>query len=304
MRARPEGARPRPKGGEEEMRSIKKHFLVIAVPLLFVVLSAVCFSADMDDITKQMREQESKITDITMTGQIVSMRGNQKGVTSDLAVYRKGDKFRNDKVTDIPGTDKSNGGKMTSVMIFDGTDYWSISSVTGKTRVSKETAQPQHLFMDFSQHVQNEGQLTGTGIVNAHDCYKILLLSKGKSSSGNVLLWIDKKSYAVVKIEDLRTRSSMVAFDYRKVSGDIELPFKNNQYKDGKLVSVTTLSSIELNKGLSDDLFDPNNVDLSQSLNLGVKSNMKKGIFKRIGNERTDTEESKDRRLYNSGQLR
>ena len=290
---------------EEVMSVIKRHFIAVAVPVMFLVLSAVCFSAEIEDITRKMKEQEAKIADITMVGQTVSMRGNQKGVSSDMVTYRKGSKFRNDTVTDIPGADKTNGGKIGSVLIYDGADYWSISSVTGKTKVSKETAQPQHLYMDFSQHVQNEGQIVGSAIVNGHDCYESLINGTEKTSPGNVMVWIDKKSYSVVKIEDLRTKSSMVAFDYRKVNGDIELPFKNNQYKDGTLVSVTTLSSIEINKGLSDDLFDPDNVDVAGlSLNLGVKSNMKKGILKRFRTDRTDREQRKDREMQNTGVLR
>jgi hypothetical protein len=157
--------------------------------------------------------------------------------------------------------------------------------------------------MDFSQHVHHEGQISGSGIVNGHDCYKVLLVQEKAKPS--VVIWVDKKSYAVVKIEDLRTKSSMVAFDYRTVAGDIVLPFKNNQYMDGRLVSVTTLSSIEVNKGLPDGIFDPDKVSITGgSLNLGVKSNMKKGILKRFGNERSDRDQRKEREMQNTGVLR
>ena len=51
-------------------------------------------------------------------------------------------------------------------------------------------------------------------------------------------------------------------FDFRKVKGDWELPYKTEMYGNNELMSTTLVKSVEINKGLSDDLFNPDKVKI------------------------------------------
>jgi|GEM_PF-6594277 len=283
------------------MSGFRKYLLtVVSLALLFLSAGAG-FSEELADVTKKMKEQERKITDVTMIGEVTYMRGNQKGLVAETVTYRKGNMFRNDVIKNIV-VDKNPGTmKMNTVMIYDGNNYWSISSVTGKKKVSKETAQPYHLYMDYTQHIFNKGQLLGMETVNKRFCYKILVKGEDKFPKDDLMIWIDKNTSSVEKIEDLRVKSYMIADDYRKIR-DTEFPFKTELYSNGKMVSVTNFKSVEVNKSLSDDLFDPDKVNVEgPQLNLGVKSNMSKGLLKRIRNERVDQDQRRDRDMQNTG---
>jgi len=63
--------------------------------------------------------------------------------------------------------------------------------------------------------------------------------------------------------------------DFNKIKGDWEIPYKTEMYVDGEIMSTSTVKSVKINEGLSDDLFNPNEVKV-KGLNL-------KDIIKQIG---------------------
>jgi hypothetical protein len=74
---------------------------------------------------------------------------------------------------------------------------------------------------------------------------------------------MDKKNLYMVKSEGEGTDGEiilMVNSDFRKVKGDWEMPYKTEMYGDNELMFTLLVKSIEINKGVSDDLFDPDKV--------------------------------------------
>ncbi len=45
--------------------------------------------------------------------------------------------------------------------------------------------------------------------------------------------------------------------DFRKMAGDLEMPYKTEVYMNGEFLFNMIVKSIEINKGLPDSLFEP-----------------------------------------------
>jgi outer membrane lipoprotein-sorting protein len=62
----------------------------------------------------------------------------------------------------------------------------------------------------------------------------------------------------LVKYEGVVSGKNMVLVnsEFKKVNGDLEMPYKMVMTADGKPMMTSTVKSIEVNKGLDDKLFD------------------------------------------------
>jgi len=52
--------------------------------------------------------------------------------------------------------------------------------------------------------------------------------------------------------------------DFREVADDIALPYKTEVYSDSDLISAVVITAVEINRGLADDLFDPDRVAMKR----------------------------------------
>jgi outer membrane lipoprotein-sorting protein len=200
------------------------------------------------------------VADMTMK-QEVHMQTGQTEMKQESELFRKGNKFRMNSVMDMGGAQGMPQGmpKMETIILHDGTNTWMISPFTGKKMLSENEAGPYRSHQDPSAFLEN-AEVIGSENVNGRDCYIV----KTSAEGGSVTLWLDKKSLVTVQGEtgEGETKVRWMHSDFRKVKGDWEVPFKTEMYQGEQLLSVVEVKNVSVNTGLSDDLFDPNRVEV------------------------------------------
>ena len=103
----------------------------------------------------------------------------------------------------------------------------------------------------------------GSEKVNGRDCFVVEV--EEKEEFPFTRLWLDKKNLTMVKGESQAStggKAVVLYSDFRKIKGDWEMAYKTQFFEDSRLVYTSVVKSLEINKGLSDDLFDPDKVEV------------------------------------------
>ncbi|MBI5060226.1 hypothetical protein HZB60_10655 [candidate division KSB1 bacterium] len=174
-------------------------------------------------------------------------------------VLRKGTKSRVETIVSSHSQDLGTISKVpearNSVWIFDGTDGWIIEGGKAKTKIASTdlkaytTTNSCWGFHASSAEVDQAHKIPDKNccIVGLQDgdtryelflCTERLIILEGSTTdkAGRSLHWVHS--------------------DFRKLGGDFSFPFKTEVYIDRELQSTTIVKSIEVNSGLTDDLFD------------------------------------------------
>ncbi|MEA2022010.1 MAG: outer membrane lipoprotein-sorting protein [Candidatus Caldatribacteriota bacterium] len=100
--------------------------------------------------------------------------------------------------------------------------------------------------------------------MEGRECYLLELEIERESPYKRI--WVDKDMLFLVQAEgdssdgnNVRTTFS----DFRKAKDSWELPYKIEVFINGEQTMTVLTKSLEINKGLSDDLFDVNKVKVS-----------------------------------------
>ena len=237
------------------------------------------FCDDLSSILKKMRarneEFQQAIKDMTM---LQGTRSIAKGkeMTSETKFFIKGEKFRMELSDQMP----EGIGEVKFIYINDGKDFWLISSSMGKYKFPREQAQPIIKEMkkikkeDWSDKMWEGAKLLGIEKVGKREAYIIkvmprksefLPLSKLYDEYQSDRIWLDKESLVPLKARAKGPEGKTILWifsDYRKIKGVGDHPYKIEMYEDNKLMSTTITKLLEINKGLSDDLFDPDKVEV------------------------------------------
>jgi len=248
----------------ERIRSV----VVVVVLVAFVISfwgGSEALAQDLSTLVKQAREMQAKfekeVKDMTVVQEMVTTDAK---MTSQTKMLKKGKKFRLEMKMQMPEeAEMPEGmGEMETVVIYDGKDVWHISPFMGKRKLPKEEAkqyQEENEWWDWLK----EGAVVGSEKIGGRDCYVVEVEDEEEFPFSR--FWLDKKSLNIVKGEsDAPSGEKMVGInsDFRKIKGDLEMPHKTEVYMEGRLISTTVVKSLEINKGLSDDLFDPDKVEL------------------------------------------
>ena len=123
--------------------------------------------------------------------------------------------------------------------------------------------------------IDEKGKIIGSKKVAGRNCFLVEFEDEENSPFNRI--WLDKKSLVLVKAEGKMPEGQTMQWinsDFRKIKGGWEYAYKTEVYVDGQLLFRTMVKSLELNKGLSDDLFNPAKTT-PKGLNL-------KGMLKRL----------------------
>jgi len=241
----------------------------LKVPLL-VLLGIVfgfgeAFASDWSDLVRKAKAKyanfDNEVKDMTMVQEmkIVTPEGE---MTSEMKMMRKGEKYRVATKMSMPNMPKGMGG-METIIISDGKETWTISSFAGKKKLPKEDEVKHEGNLGWWDSFSKEAEIAGSEKIGGRDCYIVKFSKEAESYITRV--WIDKNELFLVKIEskgDKGGTTTMLYSDFRKIKGNWEIPYETEIFSDDKLVSTMTMKSIEINKGLSDDLFDPDKVEV------------------------------------------
>jgi len=238
---------------------------VVVISLVFGVSQAL--ATDLATLVKEAEERyakfEKEVQDMTMVHETVT---TEPKMTSEMKTFKKGKKFRLELKTQMPEVaDMPEGmgmAEMEFIVIYDGKDTWMISPFTGKEKLSdgEKQYQTEENWWDW---LEGAGKVVGSEQVDGRDCYVVEV--EEKEEFPFTRLWLDKKNLTMVKGESKETTGEKMVFvnsDFRRIKGDWEIPCKTEVYMNGRLISTSVVKSLEINKGLSDDLFDPDKVEV------------------------------------------
>jgi len=247
---------------------------VVFLSLVFLIAQGC--SANWPSLLKKVKAKyadfEKKITDITIV-QEMKMLAGEREFSSESKLFKKGNRFRMEAKIQAPGMPASTGAVET-VIIFDGEDTWMIAPVIGKTKLSDKEERQYQTEKDWWKFIPDEGKVIGSERAGKRNCF-LIEFADGEDSPFD-RIWLDKKSLVLVKAEGKMPEGQTMQWinsDFRKIKGGWEHAYKTEVYVDNNLLFRTTVKSLDVNKGLSDDLFNPAK---TQSKGLNLKGMLKK----------------------------
>jgi outer membrane lipoprotein-sorting protein len=235
--------------------------VAVLVAVLVVVWVSVGVAAEWADILKDIKAKyapyKQAIKDMTME-QEMKATTPQGEMTSTSKMYRKGEKYRVESTTKMPPMPQmpKEMQEMKAIVINDGKDIWMISPFSGKQKLPEEQKKMQRSESDWWDLISDKAKVTGSENVGGRDCYVIEIVEQ--KDLPYTKMWLDKKALVLTKAENKAPNGETVQAvfsDFKKMK-DWETPYKTEVTSAGKPLSVIVIKSLEINKGLSDDLFD------------------------------------------------
>jgi len=242
----------------------KKTAKIGGIMALLTVLMALVINEGLAiDLSKLIREAKAKygkfekaVKDMIIVQEMKTVVGDRE-TTFQLRVIKKGKKYRTE--TTMMG--------MQMITIYDGKDTWMISPMMGKRRVSpEERKQEYQTAEEWFNRISERAKIVGTERIKGREAYVIQV---EEPEAPLTKLWVDKKRLVMLKAIGRGPQgqeSVILCSDYRKMKNGWEVPYKTEVYMGDKLVTSITVKSIEINKGVSDDLFDPDKVEVKGSI--------------------------------------
>jgi len=238
---------------------------VLAVVLVSLMLgTGQGLTADWPNVLKEAitkcEKFKREIKDMAIIQEMKMVLPEGEMSSPEEKLFHKGEKYRCEITMQMPGMPKEMGG-MPTIIIYDGKYTWRISLMEKKKLSDEGSKQYQNVEICCYQRMFGKAKIVGTEKIGKRECYVVKPKEEGESSFTKI--WLDKKNLVIVKTESKGSEGEIiltVRSDFRKVKGDWEMPYKTEMYENNKLILITLVKSVEINKGLSDDLFDPDRV--------------------------------------------
>jgi outer membrane lipoprotein-sorting protein len=227
------------------------------------------------DMKAHIEKMLKEVGDVTIQQQATFEAGEAGMGGMTATTYVKGNRWRSD--AKMKGSRKGQDMEMDVTSLFDGTDMWSVT-MGMKHKLPKGTMGqgPQGLWNEIPENAK----LLGAEQVSGRAAWKLQYeAAKGapKSSEGVTTLWLDKSTYMPIQMEmdSFGKPVRMVMSDFRKVKG-YDIAHLTEMFTDGKKSMTMKVLKLETNKGLSDDLFDPD--QLAGGEGMDMNDMMKKAM--------------------------
>ncbi len=247
--------------------------LSVVSVILFLVVSQG-FSQSVSDILREAENnyknfnQDFKDIAIVFDAKIYTPEGE---MTSEMKLFTKGEKSRSETLIQFPEAEgmPEGMGSMLVVVIFDGQDTWMISPFVGKRKLTDVQAEEQMQYqtgMNWWKFISDKTKYVGIEKIGGRECYRMELEIERESPYKRI--WVDKDRLFLVQAEGDSSDGNKVRTtfsDFRKTKDSWELPYKIEVFINEVQTMTVLTKSLEINKGLSDDLFDVNKVEVSGS---------------------------------------
>lgn len=242
--------------------------------ILCLFVTGNVFALTWDELKSQIEAKYGSFSDEVKDMQMV-MEMENKGMEktmgpgpSEVKMFRKGDKYRMESKMTLPkGTGMPEGmGGMINIMIYDSECLWSVNQFAGKTKISDD-ADSKGDQMSWWEDMPTNGKIIGSEKVGDRDCYIVEAWEIDTSSvvaegENKIKGWIEKETLLLIQSEFKGTKNKTfkaVNSNFQKVK-KWELPYTTEVYVGGELVTKTTIKTLKINQGLSDDLFNADKV--------------------------------------------
>lgn len=236
-------------------KKVKIGGVIALVTVLIALVINEGLAVDLRDLIREAKAKYSKfekaVKDMIILLEIKRLVGDRE-MTSQMRVIKKGKKYRTE--TTMMG--------MQIITIYDGKDTWMISPMTGKKRLSPEERKGYQTAEEWFNRISERAKIIGTERIKGQQAYVIQV---EEPEAPFIKLWVDKKRLVMLKAISRGPQGQeavILCSDYRKIKNGWEMPYKTEVYRDDKLITSFTVKSIEINKGISDELFDPNKAEV------------------------------------------
>jgi len=242
---------------------------ILIVAVILISWLSVVLAVDLASIIEEAKARYAKfdkdVKDMTIVQETKTVSPEGKGITLETKIFRKGEKFRFEIPMPMPETAQmpKGMGPMVSIILYDGKNIYMFAPFMGKKTLSGEEEKQYQKEKNWWDWLSERAKVVGTEKINGRECYVIevrdekeVLLTK---------MWLDKKTLSFIKSETAVEKGKKVlsiSSDFRKIKGDWEMPYKFETFEDSKLLTSSIIKSVAINKGLSDDLFNPDKVEV------------------------------------------
>ena len=243
--------------------------LLFLATLVLAVFSTSVFAQDTQAILKQAADKcaefEAQVKDMHMV-QTMATYTEEGKIEAEQTVYTQGDKSRIEMAMELPKTDGmvvgDSLGTLRTVMINNGTEAWMFSPFGGKQQLTQEEAERNAPARNCWGFFPDNARVSGSETLNGRDCYVVDVVEEGIATR----LWLDKTNFIPVQGESKDSTGTesykWVHSDFHHIQGDWEYPYHTEMYDGKDLAATMTVTALEVNQGLSADLFDPDKVNV------------------------------------------
>jgi len=240
-----------------------KRFGIVVFLIVFSMFGQV-YAENFADIVKSAQAKyanyQKEVKDLTLI-QDTTMITEQGNMPVKMKMFIKEPKFRAETTMNAQ---QQGAPRMETTILYDGKDIWMISPMMGKSKLPKGQENQYKDKSNWWAMISENAEVSGTEKIGDKTCYVIVAKNKGTNPFNK--LWIDKNTYVMVKAESNDPSGKPMSFvfsDFKEIKG-WEMPYKTEMFMDGKLLSTSKIISLDLNKNLSDDLFDPSKIQAKE----------------------------------------
>jgi len=220
------------------------------------------------DLSKRMNEKcvkfDTSIRDMMLMMEMSNPSSDGAFATRSV-LYQKGKQFRAEISLEEMEGGSAGTDDMKTIVIDDGTNVWIVDPEMGKSQIPASEGGKYRGQWYCGDYIPASAAIIGSETIGTRNCY---VLAVDDEQSDCAKLWIDRESFDLMKLEGkpVEGETTVVLFsDLRKVADGIELPYKTEIFSGTDLISVVVITSVEVNQGLADELFDPDQVKMNQS---------------------------------------
>lgn len=259
--------------------------------LLSLVLGMnIAYAADWNSIHEKIKAKyadfDKQFQDMALVEEVTMVGAAGQMMPTTSKSFHKGKKIRTESsMIHIPNMPEGMGD-MQSITIDDGLDVWMISSFGGKHKLSGKELQQHRMHDSLRNLFPDKGTIIATEVVDGRECYVVEFDKDYATGRGYSKVWLDTVDLIPVKGEgkdDSNGDQTMILWsDFKKIKdSDRMMPHTTQIFLNGRLMLKTTIKSIEVNRGISDDLFDPEKVKVQGP---DMQDMMKKIMQQKSGN--------------------
>jgi outer membrane lipoprotein-sorting protein len=229
------------------------------------------FALSWDELKSKIEAKYAAFSDeikdmkMVMESETKGIEGMEGAVPSEVKMFKKGEKYRMETKTSMPeGAGMPAGmGDMTNIIIFDGKDLWTINQFTGKKKLPADANVSAKGQISWWEDLPKNGKIIGSEKVGDRDCYIVETWDEDNKDN-KIKGWVDKTALLLVQMEFQGGKDEtfkVVNSNFKKVK-KWEMPYTIEVFTGGKLMTTTTIKTLNINEGLSDDLFDADKVSV------------------------------------------
>jgi len=250
---------------------IKWLFALLVVSIVLFLGVSHVFSQSLSDILGRAENnyknfnQDFRDIAIIFDANIHTPEGE---MFTEMKLFLKGEKSRSETLIQLPAAKgmPKGMGSMLVVVIFDGQDTWMISPFVGKKKLTAVQAEEQMHYqtgINWWKFISDKTKYAGIENIGGRDCYLLELEIERKSPYEKI--WVDKDTLFLVQAEGVSSDGDNVRTifsDFRKIESHWQLPYKVEVLMNEAQMMTVLTKSLKMNKGIPDELFDVNKVEM------------------------------------------